>query len=64
MNVDTQFRRAAYDVGGTITCEINHPIFGWIPFTASPYDVEPHGRAIFNHIVNVGPVAPYVEPQA
>lgn len=28
-------------------CEINHPDFGWIPFTADRNDVEPHGRAIW-----------------
>ena len=32
---------------GTIDCEINHPLYGWIPFTASPDDVEQHGRDIF-----------------
>jgi hypothetical protein len=32
---------------GTITANINHPVFGWIPFNASPNDVEPHGREIF-----------------
>ena len=26
---------------------VNHPDFGWIPFTADPDDVEPHGRAIW-----------------
>lgn len=31
-------------------CEINHPDFGWIPFTADPNDVEPHGRAIWQAI--------------
>lgn len=27
-------------------CEIRHPQFGWIPFTADLDDVEPHGREI------------------
>jgi hypothetical protein len=47
MKMDTPFRNAVWDPQGTITCEIEHPDFGWIPFTASPDDVEPHGRAIF-----------------
>lgn len=28
-------------------CEINHPQFGWIPFTADRNDVEPHGREVW-----------------
>lgn len=32
---------------GCFDCEINHPQFGWIPFTADPNDVEPHGREIW-----------------
>lgn len=63
MNVDTPFRNARYDAGGTITADILHPVFGWIPFTASPDDVEAHGRALFDHIKRVGPVAPYEPPQ-
>lgn len=61
MQVTTPFRNAVYDSTGTITCEIEHPVFGWIPFTASPDDVEPHGRALFTHIRDTGPVAPYPE---
>lgn len=60
MQVDTAFRNATYDPIGTITCEILHPIFGWISFTASPVDPEPHGRALFFHISTVGPVSPPV----
>lgn len=40
-------RNARTNDDGTIDCEINHPQFGWIPFTADPNDVEPHGRAIW-----------------
>jgi hypothetical protein len=32
---------------GAIDCEINHPHYGWVPFTASPDDVEEHGRALY-----------------
>lgn len=32
---------------GNIDCEIEHPKFGWIPFTASQADVEQHGREIY-----------------
>jgi len=42
-----QIREAKYNANGTIDCEIEHPDFGWIPFTASAVDVEEHGRLIF-----------------
>jgi hypothetical protein len=32
---------------GMIDCELNHPRYGWIPFTASADDVEEHGRIIW-----------------
>jgi hypothetical protein len=34
----------------TYDCEINHPKFGWIPFTANPDDPEEHGRLIYAYI--------------
>ena len=45
-----EFRNVTQNENGTIDCEINHPQFGWIPFTADPNDVEPHGRAIWAHV--------------
>jgi hypothetical protein len=36
---------------GRVDCEIEHPVFGWIPFTASPNDPEYHGRVIYGHLV-------------
>lgn len=50
----------------TINCDITTSQFGdeVLPFTASPNDVEPHGRAIFSDIVagTYGPIAEYVPP--
>jgi hypothetical protein len=46
-----------------IDCEINHPTYGWIPFTASPDDVEAHGREVFAAL-SKGDVAEYVPPPA
>jgi hypothetical protein len=40
-------RNAAFNSAGTIDCEIDHPVYGWIPFTASPDDTEEYGRDIF-----------------
>ena len=49
-----------------IDCLITTSQFGSevLPFTASPNDVEPHGRAIFADIVagKYGPIAEYVPP--
>lgn len=44
-----------------IDCEIEHPTYGWVPFTASPDDVEEQGRAIFAEL-SVISVAAYAPP--
>ena len=51
-----------YNAFGTIDLEVNHPIYGIIPFTASPDD--PEGAAIYDAALagEYGPIAPYVEP--
>ena len=54
-----EYRNAKYDISGTITCDINHPILRWIPFTASPGDVEPRGRAIFEYLSQRDDVEPW-----
>lgn len=56
------FRNAAYNRHGTIDCEIEHPQFGWIPFTADPNDSEQIGREIHAAAV-LGEVAAYVPPE-
>lgn len=33
-----EYRNAKYLDGGRIDCEINHPSYGWIPFTCDPTD--------------------------
>ncbi|APL99502.1 tail fiber protein [Aquamicrobium phage P14] len=52
--------------GTLIDLEVNHPDFGWVPFTASPDDSEEHGRAIYAAAVagEFGPVAPYDGPSS
>lgn len=56
-------RNPVYTSHGRIDCEIDHPVYGWIPFTADPNDVEEHGRLIHAAALEMGP-APYVEPPA
>jgi len=56
-----EYRNPTYNADGTIDVEINHPDYGWIPFTASPDDTEPHGRQIFEDLK--AEAAEYVEPE-
>ena len=35
-----EYRNAQRNTFGTIDCEINHPIYGWIPTTSSANDAE------------------------
>lgn len=60
-----EIRNPSYNAFGTIDCEINHPKFGWIPFTASPDDCEQSGPEIHARITlgEAGEIAPYVEPE-
>jgi hypothetical protein len=59
-----QVRNPQYNAAGTIDMEMEHPTFGWIPFTASPDDSEQHGRELYAQALagELGPVAPYVAP--
>ena len=52
------FRNAIYTADGKIDCEIDHPVHGWIPFTADPDDVEPLGAQVF--AAAQASAAPYV----
>lgn len=33
-----RYRNAKHRANNTIDCEIDHPIYGWIPFTCDPND--------------------------
>lgn len=59
-------RNPAYNQFGTIDIEIEHPRFGWIPFTADPNDTEPMGRKLHQKAVagEFGPIADRVPPRA
>jgi hypothetical protein len=49
---------------GSFDCEVEHPVFGWIPFTASPDDVEFFGRELYGRISEgeFGIIADYDPP--
>lgn len=59
-------RNPKSNAGNAIDMEIEHPVYGWIPFTASPDDVEELGRALHAAAIagELGPVAAYVPPPA
>lgn len=54
-------KNAKYNYRGTIDCEIEHPVYGWIPFTADPDDVEELGKEIYEKCLKLD-IAPYIEP--
>ena len=54
-------RNPTYNAFGGIDCEIEHPVYGWIPFTATVDDVEPLGAKVFAYAVEASP-EPYVAP--
>jgi hypothetical protein len=56
-----QVRNPVFTADGRIDCEVEHPQFGWIPFTASADDVEQHGRDAYAAALALGPEA-YVAP--
>ena len=47
MQNDVEIRNCVRISATRIDCEILHPVFGWIPFTADANDFEAHGRAIY-----------------
>ena len=55
-------RNHKYNQHGTIDMEIEHPVYGWIPFTASPDDVEAHGRELHAQALAAGGIAAYIPP--
>lgn len=50
--------------GTAIDVELDHPEYGWIPFTASPNDCEQFGRDLYASLIagEYGDIAPYVGP--
>lgn len=59
-----QTRNLKYNSSGTVDMEIEHPAYGWIPFTASPDDTELYGRELHTAAIagELGIIAAYVAP--
>lgn len=58
-----QIRNARYNQFGTIDLELMTEAYGWLPFTASPDDIEEIGREVHAQAL-AGSVAPYKQPTA
>lgn len=54
------YRNPIYNSFGSIDCEVEHPVYGWIPFTACAEDCEEQGRNLYAKIMADGDIAPYV----
>lgn len=59
--MDVRNPQWAFESGEFINVEVNHPVYGWIPFTASPNDVDQTGRDIYAACLagDYGVIAPY-----
>lgn len=63
--MELEFRNAKWNnvEHTTFDVEMNHPKYGWIPFTADPNDPEEFGRNVFAAGLNGDiPVSEYVLP--
>ena len=59
-----QTRNLKYSSATTVDMEINHPTYGWIPFTANPNDPEQLGRDLYAQAIagTLGVIAAYIAP--
>ena len=50
---------------GGVDLEIEHSVYGWVPFHAVENDSEAHGRELYQRAMagDFGPVSPYFEPE-
>lgn len=61
-----EYRNARYNDSENrqINVEINHPDYGWIPFTADQHDpyTKWNAKEFWDHLIASGEVQPYVAP--
>lgn len=57
-------RNPKHNAAGTIDLEIEHPEYGWVPFTASPDDAAAAGADLYAAAMagDYGPIAEYAPP--
>ena len=53
-----------YNAHGTVDMIIDHPQYGWIPFTADPNDTEQLGKDLYAAAIagTLGTIAAYIAP--
>jgi len=49
--MEIEYRNPVIVSDSVIDCEINHPDYGWIPFTASASDPMSYGRELYEIIL-------------
>ena len=56
------FRNPVYTINNRIDCEIDHPVYGWIPFTADPLDTgaEFDVAELYDRMTRSPSIQPYV----
>lgn len=66
MSFMPQYRNPTFTASGRIDCEINHPEYGWLPFTVDPQDTGAafDVAALDAAIRQAGGIAAYVPPSA
>lgn len=59
-----KIRNMTCNASGNLDCDIEHPVYGWIPFTASPDDTDELCRTLYAEAISGqhGDIAPYVAP--
>ena len=62
MSYQTRNAKVISEDASYIDCEWNHPVYGWIPFTAYKNDSEKHGREIWEQLSVNPDVSPYTPP--
>jgi len=58
------YRSAVYNMNSRVDCEIEHPIYGWIPYTLDPNDSDTtiNNEALLETMTLAGDIAAYVAP--
>lgn len=59
-----EFRNAKFTGDGRIDIEVNHPVYGWIPYTADASDSDETCRDLHAKAMESGNVAPHEPPSA
>ncbi|MFW6014815.1 MAG: hypothetical protein ACOCRK_00090 [bacterium] len=50
--MEIELKNPRFTENGDIDVELNHPVLGWIPFTASKHDEEEFGRMLYEKLLN------------